>query len=189
MAAFTALAISSAIGAGFSIYNQIKAGKQEKKAGEAQRAVAESQAELIDFNASVADQQAADALARGAQEEQRFRQGINGIIGAQRAAAAGSNVDVGFGSALDVQADAAFLGELDALNIRTNAAREAWGYDVEAYDTRRRAEITRREGVMLEAQGGQRARQAYLGAVQTGIGYGTSLLQMRYGFNNQRAGA
>lgn len=188
MAAFTAFAIASAIGTGFSIYNQVKAGKQEKKAGEQQRQVAESQAELLDFNAEIADQQAADALVRGAQEEQRFRQGIDGIIGHQRAAAAAGNVDVGFGSSLDVQADAAFLGELDALQIRTNAAREAWGYEVEAFDTRKRAEITRKEGVMLEAAGRQRQTQAYLGAIGTGIGGATSLLQMRYGFNN-RVGA
>ncbi len=188
MAAFTAMAIMAGISTGFSIYNQVRAGRQEKKAGEQQREVAESQAELLDFNADIADQQAQDALVRGQQEEQRFRQGIDGIIGHQRAAAAASNVDVGFGSPLDVQADAAFLGEQDALTIRTNAAREAWGYEVEAFDTRKRAEITRREGVMLEAQGRQRATQSYLGAVNTGLGFGQSLVQMRYGFNN-RVGA
>src|SRR3989304_3955374 len=68
------------------------------------------------------------------------------------------------GAAADVQADAAFQGELDALTIRTNAAREAWGYQVQAEDLRTRATIAREEGVMLEAAGRERRTSAIAGA-------------------------
>jgi len=71
--------------------------------------------------AEIADLQAKDAIERGALDEQRFRQSIRATIGAQRAGFAGANIDVGYGSAVDVQADAAFLGELDALTLRNNA--------------------------------------------------------------------
>jgi hypothetical protein len=175
-----------------SVYGAVKAGKAEKAAGEAQKRAAESQAELLDYNATVADAQAADAIARGEMEADRFRTGVKGIIGAQRAATAAGNVDVGFGSSLDVQADAAFLGELDALTIEQNAAREAWGYKVDAYDTRKRAEITRKEGVMLEAAGRQRASASYIGAIGAGLQGGMQiggLLNARYGFNRTGAGA
>jgi hypothetical protein len=188
MAAFTALAIASIASTAWSAYQQHKAGKQEKKAGELQQEAANDQASLSDYNAEVTDLQAQDALARGAEAEQRFRTGIKGIIGSQRAQLAAGNVDVGFGSSLDVQADAAFLGELDALTIRTNAAREAWGYKVEGEDLRRQAEITRKTGVQLAAAGRQRQSQANAAAFGTILGGATSLVQMRYGFQNKTVG-
>lgn len=165
-----------------------RAGNAARRAGEAQRRAAESQAELADFNAEIAELQAADAIARGQEEEQRFRTSIRTAIGAQIAGFAAQNIDVGFGSAVDVQADAAYLGELDAMAIRNNATREAWGFRVEAEDLRRRAEITRREGVMLERAGREQQTAARIGTVaQVVMGTG-SLLQQRYGFG-QSSGA
>jgi hypothetical protein len=181
MAAFTAIALAGLALQGFSAY---KAGKAQKAAGTAQRQAAESQAGLADYNAQVADLQAQDAIDRGGEAESRYRTQIKGVIGAQRAGFAASNVDVSFGSAVDVQADAAFLGELDALQIRTNAGREAWGYKVQAEDYRKRAEIARKEGVYLEKAGGQAATATYLQGASTILSGGASLLQQRYGFSH-----
>lgn len=165
----TALALTLAgVGAGVSTIGQIKAGNAARRAGEAQ-------GELEDYNAQVAELQAQDAIARGADEEQRFRAGVRGIIGAQRAGFAASNIDVGFGSPVDVVADAAYLGELDALTIRTNAGREAWGYRVQAFDHRAGADVARRTG-----QAQQTASR--FSAAGTIIGTGSSLLEARYGF-------
>lgn len=175
----TALAIA---GLATSVYGQIKAGKAAKAAGKAQKAASESEAQLAEFNASVADLQETDALQRGQEDENRFRMGVRGMIGSQRAAIAGSGVDVGFGSAVDVQTDAAFLGELDALTIRTNAAREAWGYKVQGQDLRKRAEIARKEGVYLEKGGNVAGNAAYVGAGGTLLTGGATLLSDRYGF-------
>lgn len=183
MAAFTSIALGLAIaGATTSAVGQWKAGTQAKKAGQAQRRAAESQAELLDFNAHVADLQAADAIERGRQDENQFRQGVQGLIGSQRAGFAGGGVEVFSGSALDVQRDAAFLGELDMRTIRQNAMREAWGYKVEAEDIRRRAEITRQEGVMLEQAGRANQTAMRVGAVGGLLSTGGSLLEARYGF-------
>jgi hypothetical protein len=82
-----------------------------------------------------------------------------------------------------VQADQAYLGELDALSIRNNAQREAWGFKMEATDLRKRAEIARKEGVYLEAAGQQRKAAANLAAFGTVIGGTASLLQTKYGFD------
>jgi hypothetical protein len=131
------------------------------KAGEAAK-------EVNDFNAKVADAQAADALVRGQQDEARFRAGVRVLIGSQRAGFAGQNVDVTQGSPVHVQADAAFLGELDAQTIKNNAAREAWGYKIEAQNYR---------------MGGDNAQSAArFGAAASAIGGGYSLLQARYGW-------
>lgn len=179
--------ILAGAGTATQVIGQKKAGAAAERAGEAQKAASESQAQLADYNAAVADLQGKDALERGAEEESRFRTQIRSAIGSQRAGFAAGNIDVGFGSAVDVQADAAFLGELDALTIRTNAAREAWGYKVQGEDLRRRAEIARKEGVYLEAAGKQQASAANLGAFTSILGGGASLLQMRYGFKHAGA--
>lgn len=185
MAAFTALALTAlAISATTQVVGAIKAGRAAKRAGEAGQAAAESQAELTDWNAQVADLQAADAEQRGAIEESRFREGVRVMIGSQRAGFAGGNIDVGFGSALDVQADAAYLGELDALTIRTNAAREAWGYKVQGQDLRRRAEITRKEGVNIAQAGREQQSASRWQAAGTiaGSAGDASIMAQRYGF-------
>lgn len=180
MALGTALTIFTIASASYSAYQQVRAGRAQREAGQLERQAAEAQAELTDYNAQVAELQAQDAIERGGDEENRFRAMVRGAIGAQRAGFAAGNIAVGFGSAADVQADAAFLGELDALQIRQNAAREAWGFQVEATDLRRRADIARQEGVMLERAGGERARQSYIGAGSTLISAGQSLLEQRY---------
>lgn len=161
---------------------QWRAGSAAKQAGIATREAAESEAQLSDFNASVADAQAQDAVQRGQDEESRYRTGVRDLIGSQRAGYAASGVAVEFGSAVDVQADAAFLGELDALTIRNNAAREAWGMKVQAVDLRKRAEIQRKTGAMAEATGREQQKAARIGAATTLVAGAGSLLAQKYGY-------
>jgi len=175
--------IMAGVGTATQVYGQKKAGDAAKAAGQQAKKSSESQAQLADFNASVDELQAKDAIERGAESESGFRTTIRGTIGAQRAGLAAQNVDVGFGSPVDVQADSAFLGELDAYKIRNNAAREAWGYNVQAQDLHKRAEIARKEGVYLEAAGRQNQSAANLAATSSLIGGTASLLQMKYGFD------
>lgn len=186
MAVMTAIAIG---GLALSAYQQVRQGRAIKQAGQAERAAADSQAEILDYNATIADAQAADAVTRGQEEENRYRQGVRSLIGSQRAGFAGQGVDVGVGSAADVQADSAFLGELDALTIRTNAAREAWGYKVQAADTRKRAEVTRKTGVFAERAANAAGNSAYVGAGATIASGAGSLLEARYGFGRGRSAA
>lgn len=161
----------------------IKAGNAQAKAGLKQQEAAESQAQLSEYNAKVAGLQADDAIARGVEDEQRFRSQVRGTIGSQRAGFAAANIDVNFGTSVDVQADAAMLGELDALTIKNNAAREAWGYQVQGEDLRRRAEIQRKEGAYM-AEAGRSARTASRFAVAGDlIGSGANLMfAKKYGF-------
>src|SRR5262247_2762020 len=93
-------------------------------------------------------------------------------------------------TALGVQAASSLYGAhsaAKAAEAQTNAAREAWGYQVEAVDLRRRAVLARREGVLLE-QAGRAEAHGYrvggaLSAAGTIAGGTASLLQARYGFN------
>lgn len=171
------MAAMTAITLGLAIYGAVQSARGQYKAGQAAGRAAESTGQQFDYNASIADLQAQDAEQRGIEEESRFRSQVRGLIGSQRAGFAGQNVSVGDGSAADVQADTARLGEIDARTIRANAQREAWGYQVQAEDLRQGATIAR--------QGGAAARQAgNAAAANTLIGAGSSLLLARYGFDN-----
>jgi len=182
MAAFTATMLALAVGgAALNAVGSIKAGNAAKRAGQAQQDAANDAGDLADYNAQVADLQAQDAIARGADEEHRFRTRVRGAIGAQRAGFAASNIDVGYGSAVDVQADAAYLGELDALTIKTNAAREAWGYEVQGEDLRRRGQIARKEGKYALESGKAYQTASRYQAAGSILGTGASLLEARYG--------
>lgn len=137
MAAFTAALLAANAAAGyFGTRRQADAAVQQGN----------YEGDLLDRNAGVADAQAADALARGRESEQQYRGGVRRTIGAQRAATAASGVDIEGGSAEDVRADTATIGELDALTIRNNAAREAYGFQVQASNDRSRAGLARRGG-------------------------------------------
>lgn len=117
-----------------------------RRAASGVEAQANYEAGVLDLNAGSAEQQRADALARGREAENRSRADTRGLIGAQRAALGASGVDISSGSAAQVQADAAAQGELEALTLRNNARREAYGYQVEALNLRTRADLTRRAG-------------------------------------------
>lgn len=106
-----------------------------QSAGAARRQGAYSAA-IDTQNAGLADAQARDAVARGTIAEDRQRQQTAGLAGSQRATAAANGIDVGSGSAADITSDTARMGELDALTIRNNAAREAYGYQVSAANDR-----------------------------------------------------
>ena len=159
MAIGTTAAIIAAItvaGTAVNAYGQIRSGNEAK--------------ELAEFNAHIADLQAEDAIAMGEEESQRFRTGVRGLIGRQRAGFAAQNIDVGVGSPVDVAADAAFLGELDALTIKTNAGRAAWGYRVQGENFRR---------------GGSNAQIASrFGAASSIVEGAGSLLSLSYGFRD-----
>lgn len=95
-------------------------------------ASAQYQAQVAQNNASIALGQANQATAAGAQEVETQGLKTRAEVGAIKAAQAASNVDVNTGSAVDVRSSAAELGELDALTIRSNAEKQAFGYETAA---------------------------------------------------------
>lgn len=128
--------------------------------GQAQKRQADYQAAVERNNATIAGWQAEDATKRGQVEEQRQRLHAARIAGAQRAGYASGGVELTSGSPLDTLMDTAQLGELDALTIRSNAEREAYGYRTQS------GNLTAQSG--LTALAGRNARQAsYVSAGST----------------------
>lgn len=97
------------------------------------------QSALLIKNAQIKDNAAHDAEQRGAIEADQHRLKTRDLIGSQRTGFAANGIDVNSGSAATLQDDAAQYGELDALTIANNAAREAYGYRVGAYNDRMNA--------------------------------------------------
>jgi hypothetical protein len=127
-------------------------------------------AQIAEMNAKISDKQAKDALERGKQEEQQKRMQTAQLAGRQRAAMAANGVDLTFGSPLDTIIDTAKMGEIDALNIRTNAHREAYAYNMQATNQRAGATLDRMEGYLSAGGtilGG--AGSAYNQAVKIGL--------------------
>lgn len=103
---------------------------------------------VANVNAGISNQAADDAIARGSQEADQQRIYTDQVIGAQRTGFAGNGIDVNTGTAGQIQNDTAALGELDALTIINNAAREAYGYRVQAMDQRQQGRLARWQGNM-----------------------------------------
>lgn len=205
-----------------TILGGIMSGSAQISAGDAQYRIAilnaesllktsESNAKLIeastlenaaieDFNARMSEAKARDALYRGAEEEKKQRLGIRGLIGSQRASFAAQGLELDLGSALDVQTDTAYQGELDALTIRTNAARESWGFQVEAEGARMQSRALKTIGTLQAANVrevgrvqamSERMRGEYARSAGRAGGYSTILttagkvLNDIYGFNRR----
>lgn len=91
---------------------------------------------VANVNAGLAQQQATDAIARGQTAEFNQRLKTAQLKSTQTARMAANGVALDSGSPLDVLTSTDVMGEQDALQIRNNAAREAWGYQAQAANYR-----------------------------------------------------
>lgn len=113
------------IGAGLSAYSAFSQASAQKGAAEYQAAVQRN-------NALVATWQAEDAIRRGEADKQRVQTRTAALKGRQRAMLAERGLDLGEGSALDLLSDTDMAGAVDSNTAIDNAAREAFGYKVNA---------------------------------------------------------
>lgn len=100
--------------------------------GQAQAQAAKYNSIVAQHNANQATLNAAMTMEAGNAQvaaEGRKNRATMGEIKAQQAA---SGINVNTGSTADVQQSAHELGELDALTVRSNAAKEAYGYQVQS---------------------------------------------------------
>lgn len=130
---------------------------------------------IAEMNATLSERRAKDAMERGALAEQRKRQEVAKITGAQTAAMAANGVDLSFGSPLDTLVDTAVLGELDALTIRTNTNREAYDFRVDAVNKRASGQMERMKGDAAATGGYLKAGGTILGGAGSAYGRANGL--------------
>lgn len=90
------------------------------------------QSGLLKQNAAFKNQAADEAILAGNTDADWQRVRTGQAVGEQRTSLAANGIDVNSGSAGQLQDDTAMIGELDALTIQNNAAREAYGYRTQA---------------------------------------------------------
>ncbi len=147
---------TSVVGGVVSAMGQMQAGKAAANAAKYNAAVATQNAEVQQRNAKmVMEAGQAQVAAQGMKNAAK----MGGIIANQGA----SGLDVNTGSPLDVRSSAAELGQLDALTVRSNAAKEAYGHQVAAVNDTAQAQLD-------TMQGKAASQAATIGAVGTLIG-------------------
>ena len=134
-AAYASLAVAAA-GTAMSVVGTIQ---QSGAAAQAAR----YQAQVGENTKKIAEWQAKDATERGKIAEDRRRETTALQIGRQRAAMGSQGADVNDGTNVDILSDTAAAGEFDALTIRNNSEREAYGYKVSASNAAAGAELQR----------------------------------------------
>jgi len=116
---------TTVLGGALSLYGQMQQSKAQQQQYEYQAAISRN-------NQIISQRQADDAISRGQVAEEEHRLKVNQLKASQRAAFASNGIDLGSDVVGETLSDTAMLGELDALTIRSNAEREAYGYLVQA---------------------------------------------------------
>lgn len=132
-AAAPAIEMSGASMAGVGAYNKSLADK----------AAYETQATVADNNSALAQLQASDAIRRGQTAQFTSQLRTRQLQGTQAATMAANGVDLSSGSPLNILSDTEFMGNNDAGVIAMNAAKEAWGYNVQAANASNNANLLR----------------------------------------------
>jgi len=126
-------------GAATSAYGQYQTGTANAAAAGYNSAIAGE-------NAKFSEQRAEWAAELGDQEagisQLKTRAGVAAIKTNQGA----SGVDINSGSSVAVRDSARVLGMMDAMTIRSNAAREAYGYKMDALNNRAQSELSIQKG-------------------------------------------
>lgn len=137
------------------------------------------------YNARNAENEATRTRNKGTQEEMKQRRQTAELISKQRAQLGANNIALDSGSALQLQTDAALLGEVDALRIRQNHADAGRSLD-------NRALLTSSAGDMA-AQAGRNALTASVvqagGTALAGVPSGEDTAVSSQWYNTTSSGA
>lgn len=108
-----------------------------------QKSALQAQAALADTNSRIAELGAQSALAQGQQQVGALTLKAGQLKSTQRANLAANGVDLGEGSAAEVQASTDLMKEIDKNTVEANAVRSAWGYRAQAMNYQNEA-LTKR---------------------------------------------
>jgi hypothetical protein len=122
-----------------AVASAVMQGIQAKNAAQAAKQAADYNAQVANNNAIIDAQQRSSTLQQGEAEAHKSMRDQAQMIGAQRAQMAANGIDLTQGSAQDLLASTKFLGGIDVNTIQSNAARQAWGYEVQGMNDKNAA--------------------------------------------------
>jgi hypothetical protein len=135
--------------------------------GFSQQGAYDAQAQIARNNAIIARQNAGYAAQEGEAKGEQLGLRTRGRVAEIAARQAGSGLDPNSGSALDVRKSAGMLGALDALTARSQAAREAYGYQVRAQAEDVQSQMARKAAKIAPLEGGFNAIGSLLSTVSS----------------------
>jgi hypothetical protein len=125
------------------------------------------QAGVAQLNAQIAKQNENYAFNQGEAEAQKYGIGAAQRIGAIKTAQGASGLDVNSGSAVGVRASQRFTTTMDLEQIRSNAAKTAYNFSVQAVQDQAQANIYKMAGANVAAAGAVGAATSILGGVKS----------------------
>jgi len=167
------LAIAGLAGAAVSAYGSYES-------GQASAASYAYKAQVAANNAAIARQKGVMDIQAG--ETAAVNQGLKtrAKVASEKAQQGAAGVDVNSGSAVDVRAGSEELGMLDALTVRSNAAKKAWSDEVEATSDQAQSVLDTSAGQQAETAGEIGAAGSLLSGVST-VGGNYAKWQTQFG--------
>ena len=136
-----ALTAAQALTLGATLGSGVMAAGSMYQQGQVQKQIAAN-------NATMAEYAAQDVQRRGEEEAQGIQRKAAGLKGTQRAMMASRGLDLGVGTAAEIQDQTDFFGEMDVATARGNAARESWAYRAQGQDMRQQGKWAARNANM-----------------------------------------
>ena len=113
---------------------------------QAQQSQARYQSGVARYNTRVTENQAQETRRVGVEQENIQRRRTAQLLSKQRAQLGAAGVELGTGSALQLQEDTLTLGEADALRIRSNVESQVGALETGAELTRSQGEFAQQAG-------------------------------------------
>ena len=139
-----------------------------------QQANLRGQSVVAESNARLAELSAQSALLQGQKQVAALTMKAGQIKGSQRAAMAANGIDLGEGSAAELQASTEIMKDIDKNQLEANAVANAWGY---------RLQKTNYENEALSAKAGASTINPGMSAASTLLGGAGSVASSWYQFS------
>lgn len=160
---------SSIVGGGLQAEGQLQSAKAESSTAEYNSQVAAQNAQIAGENVNLVG-------ASGAAQVEAQELKNKSTYGALVAAESASGVDVNTGSAKQVQLSQKEVGQLDAMTIQSQAARQAFGYQTQETGFKAESVLGKSEAQYAKDAGDIAAGSTLLGTISSaGINYGKYL--------------
>lgn len=170
--------IASIAGTAFSVLGAIKGARGAQAEGKANSQAALYAAQVAKNNQQIALQNKAWAASEGNAAVEQAQMQTRAKIGAITANQGASGVNINSGSSVDVRSSAAETGQLSAINIRSAAARQAYGFENEAQSNAAQAALDKAQASNDITAGNTKAETTLLGGVGSAASsYGNYLMQ------------
>lgn len=125
---------ATALSTGVGVYSAISSSQAQQRQMEAQAEQSRYQAEIANRNQQLAEEEASAKRREGYENMTAKRQETAKLIGKQRAAMGASGAALDTGSTLDLVADTAEQGELDAINLYNRGIDESYRSQIQAWN-------------------------------------------------------